>query len=313
MPLNQRDFTNEIGWLKIKKMSEYLTTREVAALLRIKERKVYDLAASGQVPCSKAMGKLLFPRADIEAWLAAGQGNADNRATASRMRPNVVLGSHDPLLEWALRESRSGLATYFDGSSDGMQRFADGEGIAAGLHLFESMDRSWNTTQVAARFEEQPVVLIEWAKRRRGLIVREGHAGEIASLEDVRGLRFAARQEEAGAQQLFDVLVTEAGLEPRDMEVTAVMRSETDAATAVLEGKADVCFGLQSLADQYRLPFVPIIEERFDLLADRRAWFEPAMQALLRFCRSPAFAERAREFAGYDVSGFGTVHFNGSR
>jgi len=31
-------------------------------LLRITERKVYDLAATGKVPCSRAMGKLLFPR-----------------------------------------------------------------------------------------------------------------------------------------------------------------------------------------------------------------------------------------------------------
>jgi excisionase family DNA binding protein len=41
-------------------MLKYLTTKELAELLRIKERKVYDLAASGAVPCSKAMGKLLF-------------------------------------------------------------------------------------------------------------------------------------------------------------------------------------------------------------------------------------------------------------
>ena len=40
---------------------------------------VYDLAASGQVPCSRAMGKLLFPRREIEAWLAresSGGGEA---------------------------------------------------------------------------------------------------------------------------------------------------------------------------------------------------------------------------------------------
>ena len=39
---------------------EYLTVRELAALLRLKERKIYDLAASGKVPCSRATGKLLF-------------------------------------------------------------------------------------------------------------------------------------------------------------------------------------------------------------------------------------------------------------
>jgi hypothetical protein len=42
--------------------TRYLTTRELASLLRITERKVYDPAATGKVPCSRAMGKLLFPR-----------------------------------------------------------------------------------------------------------------------------------------------------------------------------------------------------------------------------------------------------------
>ena len=52
-------------------MTEFLTTKEVAALLRIKERKVYDLTSSGALPCTRAIGKLLFPRAQIEAWLAS--------------------------------------------------------------------------------------------------------------------------------------------------------------------------------------------------------------------------------------------------
>ena len=44
-------------------MTEYMTTKELADFLRIKQRKVYDLAATGRIPCSRAMGKLLFPRA----------------------------------------------------------------------------------------------------------------------------------------------------------------------------------------------------------------------------------------------------------
>ena len=49
-------------------MSDYLTTRELAELLRLGERKVYDLASSGEIPCVRATGKLLFPRAEITAW-----------------------------------------------------------------------------------------------------------------------------------------------------------------------------------------------------------------------------------------------------
>lgn len=300
---------------------EYLTTRELAALLRIKERKVYDLAASGQVPCSKAMGKLLFPRAEIEAWLAAGQpveagarsAARSRRGTAPAVLPNVLLGSHDPLLEWALRESGSGIAAYFDGSGDGLQRFAGGEGLAAGLHLFDSDEGTWNVHAVAKPFGPRPVVLVEWARRQRGLIVGPAAAKRaIAGLGDIAGLRLAARQPGAGAQQLFRTLCDEAGLAARDIQETAVLRSETDAALAVLEDKADVSFGLEALAQQYKLGFVPVIEERYDLLVDRRSWFDPPLQTLLWFCAGARFRQRAKELAGYDVTDLGRVHFNGA-
>ena len=48
---------------------EFLTTKEVAALLRIKERKVYELVAEHAIPVSRVTGKLLFPREMVEAWV----------------------------------------------------------------------------------------------------------------------------------------------------------------------------------------------------------------------------------------------------
>ena len=50
-------------------LPDYLTTSELAELLRIKERKVYQMAASGKIPCTRATGKLLFPRKEVESWL----------------------------------------------------------------------------------------------------------------------------------------------------------------------------------------------------------------------------------------------------
>jgi len=54
------------------------------------------------------------------------------------------------------------------------------------------------------------------------------------------------------------------------------------------------------------------VRERFDLLVDRRAWFEPPLQRLADFCRSAVFATKAAELPGYDVAGLGRVHFNGT-
>lgn len=291
-------------------MTEYLTTRELAELLRIKERKVYDLASSGRIPCSKAMGKLLFPRAEIEAWIEA-ERTGGVPPDVQVPPPNVFLGSHDPLLEWALRESRSGIATYFDGSKDGLSRFEAREGLAAGLHLYDVAAGAWNTQTVLGGCASLPVVLVEWARRQRGLILRPGLEGEVRGVADLDGRAFAARQEEAGAQILFEHVAEVAGLDLENLVPCVRARSETDAALAVLDGKAEASFGLQSLAEQYRLGFVPIVEERFDLLVDRRSWFEPPMQALVRFCQTDVFRRHASEFGGYDLKGFGTVHFNG--
>lgn len=292
-------------------MPDFLTTKELAQLLRIKERKVYDLAASGAVPCSKAMGKLLFPRDAVEAWLAKNSSGFDGQKEA-QPRPDVFLGSHDPLLDWALRESHSGIATYFDGSADGLSRFERREGVAAGLHLYDAAADDWNTAIVAERCAFMPVVLIEWAKRQRGLILNPRLRTSALTIADLMGKRFAPRQRGSGTENLFRHLLAKSGITLSDLTLTPPARTENDAALMVLEDKADATFGLAALAAQYRLSFTPIIEERFDLLIDRRSWFEPALQRFFSLCHSNKLAARANDLEGYDLTNFGHVHFNGS-
>ena len=288
-------------------MPNYLTTKEVAELLRIKERKVYDLASSGALPCSRAMGKLLFAEQDVHAWLAGNRG--ETSAPERKTRPSIFLGSHDPLLDWALRESGCGIATYFDGSLDGLRRFSAGEGIATGLHVFDPDGGAWNTGAASAHCRGEDAVLVRWAKRMRGLIVSKDLERAVTGLADLDGLRLVSRQPDAGAQKLLDYLASEAGLDLGGPGLVA--RSEADAVLAVLEGKADVAFGLEALAAPQGLRCIPVIEEEFGLLAGRIAWFDPPWQAFWQFCQSGKFAERAAELKGYDVSGMGEVVLNG--
>ncbi len=287
-------------------MTDYLTTRELAELLRIKERKVYDLAANGSVPCTRATGKLLFPRKEVEAWIAS---NA-TRPAAAKARPDVILGSHDPLLDWALRESRCGLASYFDSSLDGLDRFEQADGIATGLHLFDAGADDWNRPLVEARFARSPVVLVEWARRARGLIVAAGREGDYPDIASLRGKQVVPRQAEAGSQVLLEHRLREHAIDTAEIDWTRPARSEVDAVIEVVEGRADATFGLAMLARQYRLGFVALIDEQFDLLVERRAWFEPPWQTLLEFCRSPAFRAHAKSLAGYDVGGLFRIRYN---
>ena len=288
---------------------DYLTTREVAALLRVKERKVYDLVSSGDLPARRVTGKLLFARAEIESLLT---GASQAAPAPQQPRPDVLVGSHDPLLDWALRESGSGLPAFFDGSLDGLRRFGEGAGIACGMHIFEPEAEDWNVAHVTRAFDGQPLVLIEFARRRMGLITAADTTPPIATIADLRGRRVALRQATAGGRVLFDHLLAQSGLAVDDLDAVPVpARTETDVAAMVAGGEADAALGLESMARQFRLAFHPLIEERYDLLVDRRAWFEPPLQALTGFCRTRAFAGHAAALGGYDISGFGTVRWNG--
>lgn len=283
----------------------YLNTKEVAELLRVKERKVYDLAAGGEIPHRRITGKLLFPRDEITAWIE-GDAKTGSESAAAADRPAVLVGSHDPLLDWAARESGAGLATLFDGSMDGLARFAAGDAALSGLHLPE---RDGGNAPVVAAHGVTGCVLIGWATRTQGLILGP-EVTNAAGLSDLRGRRLAVRQAGAGGRALLERLLSDASLNLSAFAAPpTVARTETDAAAAVAAGEADAAIGLAAAAGPFRLGFKPLVEERFDLLIDRRAYFTEPVQALLAFSRSGSFREKAAALGGYDVAEAGAVRW----
>lgn len=287
---------------------DYLTTRELAALLRIKERKVYELASGGALPVSRVTGKLLFPRTMIEAWLQRSVEGGDPEVYMPEP-PTIAAGSHDPLFDWALRESGAGLATYFDGSLDGLDRFTDRRAMCCGVHLYEG-GHGWNVDHVAKSAAALPAVLIEWAWRDRGLITAEGNPLGLGGVSDLTRVRFVPRQQESGSRLLLDHALAEAGIARADLELIQPARTEAEVAARVSAGDADCGLGLRSMAREHRLDFVPLWRERFDILVFRKAYFSKPFQALMDFARTEAFAARASDLTGYDISGLGSVHWN---
>lgn len=280
---------------------DYLTTKEVADLLRVKERKVYDLAAAGEIPHRRITGKLLFPRAEIRDWIEGG------RDSAAANRPAVLTGSHDPLLDWAARESGAGLAILVNGSFDGLKCYAEGRAALTGLHIPEP--DGWNLRAVGAS-GLTGCVLIAWAVRSRGLLLASGLRDEVRKFADLKGRRIILRQPGAGAAALFETLLSDSGMSAADVEtVGALARTESDAAASVAAGEADAALGIECMARQFHLPFLPLTQERFDLLIDRRAYFTDPVQGLLAYARTTAFREKAASMGGYDVSDLGSVRW----
>ena len=288
-----------------------MDTREVAAYLRLKERRIYDLVRDGAIPHVRATGKLLFPRQEIDAWL-----NARNRGgTAhSRTRPPIVAGSHDPLLEWSVRESRSGLAILACGSRAGLDALARDEASAALVHWRDDASGEYNVPLVRATLDASDVVVLEWARRAQGLLVPAGNPKHVKTVADIaaKRLRFAARQPGSGSRQLWAHLLASAGLRDDDVpHASRIAHGESEVAALVREGEADVGLGVEAAAHEHGLAFVPLVTERVDLVMHRRDAFEPPLQALFAWMRTPAFVAKAKSLRGYDVANASRVVFNG--
>ncbi|MCC7328477.1 MAG: helix-turn-helix transcriptional regulator [Burkholderiales bacterium] len=288
-----------------------MDTHEVAAYLRLKERRVYDLVRSNALPHVRATGKLLFPRAQIDAWLAAKSGTAIGGAATTV--PPIVAGSHDPLLEWAVRESGSGLAVLACGSRAGLDRFAEHAAVVAALHWLDRASGEYNVPLVRARLPGADVVVIEWARRVQGLVVAAGNPLRLRTLADLERAkaRVIGRQPAAGSHQLLTHLLEQAAIARGDLRWTArPALAETDVAAAVHDGRADAGLAIEAAARAHGLGFVALASERMDLVVRRRDYFEPGVQALLAFARSSEMREHAAALRGYDVGETGRVVFN---
>ena len=291
---------------------QLFTTAEAAKYLRLKERKLYELVASNAIPCTKVTGRWLFPKAELDHWLASSLTRPDGLAPPQAMP--IVGGSHDPLLEWSLRESGSGLATLPEGSEAGLERFVQGELVAAAIHLhaLDGEDTDANVEAMRSRANFYDSVLIGFLRREQGMLVARGNPLGIGSVQDLasKKARVATRPKGAGAQLLLLALVQKEELKLDQLSlVEPPAPTGNDIAQAIRAGRADCGIATRSAANAAGVDFVPLLWERFDLVMRQQDYFRPPMQALVSFIRTPAAAARAAELGGYDLGGAGQVRY----
>ena len=289
-----------------------LTTAEAADYLRIKERKLYELVAEQAIPCTKVTGKWLFPRADLDRWLLAGMARPFGVTPAEP--PPIVGGSHDPLLQWALAESRAGLAILPEGSEAGYRRFLKGEVIAAAIHFhdLDDLDKDANVDLVAKEPTLYDAVLVHFCSRDQGLLVAKGNPKDIGAVNDVmtKSARVAVRPAGAGAQLLLIALLKRNGLTLRDLGTPLLAPTGPDIAQAIRADHADAGIATRAVATAAGLDFIPLVTERFDILMRQRDSYRETLRTFLDIVKTPVFAARAAELGGLDVSRAGQIRWS---
>src|ERR1700738_2520684 len=255
---------------------EFLTTSEAAEYVRLGERKLYELVTSGAIPCSKVAGKWLFPRHELDLWVLSGLARPAGMIVPDP--PPIVGGSQDDLLEWALRESGSGLASLTEGTARGVDRLQRGEVIAAAVHFHSetiSADSAGDANIAAVRAMPglHDAVLVGLIRREQGLLLAPGNPKQLHSLSDVlsSGAQMAVRQPGAGARMLLDVLLTRAGAGPKALRpLEPPCLTGPDLAAAVRAGKADCGIATRAAAKSAGPRFRPPLSGEFRVVQRAR-------------------------------------------
>jgi putative molybdopterin biosynthesis protein len=174
----------------------------------------------------------------------------------------------------------------------------------AGSHLLDPRDGSYNVSALKQSLPGKKVRLVTLVHREQGFIVPGGNPKGIASIRDLlrKDITFVNRQAGSGTRVLLDYQLDQGGLDcdgisGYDQEEYTHMA----VAVAVLSGKVDMGLGIKSAARALGLDFVPLVEERYDLIISEEAFDTPMIQALLELIQTAGFKDAVSDLGGYST------------
>ncbi len=228
----------------------------------------------------------------------------------------VCIGSHDNTLDILYNFLRKRyphftLSSAHVGSMGGLVAIKKGEAHVAGTHLLDEETGQYNIPFINRLMPEKKVLLINLVYRLQGLIVKKGNPKNIKSFEDLarEDIIFINRQAGSGTRLLLDKHLKEAGISPA--AIKGYEREEythMGVASAVLTGRADVGLGILSAAQALGLDFIPLAEERYDLLIPNEFLDLTIIEALIFIIREDEEFRRAvKKLGGYDIRDMGKI------
>ncbi len=243
------------------------------------------------------------------------------RSKAELERTIFCIGSHDltlDLLAQFLVEYDRRFVSANVGSQGGLVALRRGEAHLADSHLFDPRKNEFNISYIRQYMPNIPVKVVALALRQQGLLVKKGNPRGIKTLEDLgrSTVKFVNRQRGAGTRVLLDYHLNLMGISTEMIQgYNQEEYAHLGVAAAVESGRADCGFGIAAAAQALDLEFIPLFQERYDLVIPNKYadnWLLAPLFGLLTGSEPTtlsgrAFREAVSKLKGYDVSVMGTV------
>lgn len=305
---------------------ETYTPEEVAKLLKISKYTVYEMVKRGELRSYRIGNKVRVDKEDLQAFIESKKGpsnmepTSDSSMDCSRPghHPHMILrlaGSHDFLVEHLVQylsaNSRSvSLHASYIGSLEGLMMLHKGLTDMAAIHLLDPHSGDYNIPFIERIFIQEPIRVVHLAKRNQGFIVAKENPKKIEDWTDLirEDIRFRNRQKGSGTRFLLDHHLSKRGISPGS--IVGYENEEWNhfgSASAVARGAADVALGIESAALKMGLTFIPLAEERYDLIVRLTPQNQEAWEAFYSILCSADFRQSLNELEGYDFSRLGEI------
>jgi putative molybdopterin biosynthesis protein len=235
------------------------------------------------------------------------------RNPAELERTLFAIGSHDLTLD-LLAQHLAGrgrrLASANVGSQGGLVALRRGEAHLAGSHLLDPETGEYNLTAIRQYLPGIPVKVVALVGRLQGLLVHRGNPFGIRSVEDLArpDITLVNRQRGAGTRVLLDYHLNRFGIPAESVKGYAQEEyTHLALAAAIASGRADTGLGIAAAAQALDLDFVPLYEERYELVIPSDAYGSDLLAPLFEVLNDPDFQREVSALPGYDVSQMGQL------
>jgi len=299
-------------------MQQMMNTKEVSGFLNVNEKMVYSLIADKQLPATKVTGKWLFPRKLVDQWVENNTLNFPDNPQKLPAHDGLLIlaGSNDILLDKVIalfnRRFSGHLAVFGNvGSMGGVHALKNKHCHIAASHLLQS-DDEYNFSFAHRELGSGMPVVVNLCSRRQGILLTKGNPTGIKSMQNLadNGIRIVNRCLGTGTRLLFDMELKKAGIRGEKITgyATEVAR-HLDVGLEILSGRADAGPGIQAVANQLDLEFMPLRWERFDLLMTKDHFFDQEIQQFLGLLHDEEFQSMAKDMPGYEIDMVGKMVF----
>ena len=222
-----------------------------------------------------------------------------------------AIGSHDitiDILAQYLAAKNRRLTSANVGSMGGLIALSRGECHLAGSHLLDPESGEYNLKYVNQILADMPVKIIVLVGRQQGLMVAKGNPKKILSLSDLPRdeVSYVNRQSGAGTRVLLDYHLRLLAIPA--VSIKGYLQEEYThlaVAAAIASGRADCGLGIAAAAQALGLDFIPLYQERYDLIIPQRFYFDKLLEPLISVVNDPDFKKTVASLPGYNVDQMG--------